>query len=412
MKKVTLGCILIALCFCLCSCKSSDYKKAVALYDEGAYQQAKEMFMELEDYKDSAEFVKKSSYQEAIGQYEAGQYQQAKEGFANLGDYEDAADYVKKCDYQEAVGQYEAGQYEQAKEIFTSLGDYEDAAEYVKKCSFAHGIAMLEGGGPIAKARKIFEELGDFDGAPYYVGLCCMKTANYSDAKASFEKVTEDSEYYSQAVKKIEQCDNELLYEQAMKLCQNKPCSNEDFNKLREIVPQLKGFSKASGLVKLVKELEEEGFAGSYKTSGATLEVLVSINTNSFKREYTVVVADKKKIRTYYPCHVEDGKIYLLDETDPEHDDILYRNCKETILIEEPEREEPDFFGIISPIKIWETELYYLEKTEGGIKEYERKSYGYEDNFVMKSWGDLMADKKEPKRVIERKFTPVENSNQ
>ena len=40
MRKTLCFCLVVTLCLCLCSCKSSDYKKAVALYEAGEYEQA------------------------------------------------------------------------------------------------------------------------------------------------------------------------------------------------------------------------------------------------------------------------------------------------------------------------------------------------------------------------------------
>lgn len=54
MKKLFLAALAAALCFCLCGCQSSDYKKATALFEAGDYQQAKEICEKLTPYKDSA----------------------------------------------------------------------------------------------------------------------------------------------------------------------------------------------------------------------------------------------------------------------------------------------------------------------------------------------------------------------
>ena len=367
MKKFTLCFLLCTFTLCLCSCKSFDYK-------------------------------------DAVSQYDAGQYQQAKEIFTELGDYKDSTDFVKKCSYADAISQYDAGQYQQAKKAFTELGEYEDSAEFVKKCSYTYSIQQMEKGN-IKEAAKLLEELGEYEGSTYYLGLCFLQEENYASAIASFEKVTEASEYYAKAVAGIETCNCEILYQQALALC-----SLGDLEGAREILPKLTTFKKAQTLVKLFKKLDDEGFVGEYEGGGTTLQILAHINMNSLDRSYTVIVKDRKKELTYNPCIVVDNKILLQDETDLTNRKLLNRNCKETILIEDKTSDTGgSFWGIVSAVPGWETELLYLEKTPEGITEFEQKSYGAVDNHIAKDERDLLREKSEPKRTTQRKFTPVVN---
>ena len=98
MKKWISLLLVVCIAFALCGCSSSDYKKAVSLYNEGEYDQAKALFVELGEYKDSALYVDKCDYGKAVSLYNEGEYDQAKALFVELGEYEDSALYADKCD--------------------------------------------------------------------------------------------------------------------------------------------------------------------------------------------------------------------------------------------------------------------------------------------------------------------------
>ena len=59
MKKLCCMCIAAILCLILCSCKSSDYKNALSLYEAGEYEQALAVFVALGDYKDSVDYCQR-----------------------------------------------------------------------------------------------------------------------------------------------------------------------------------------------------------------------------------------------------------------------------------------------------------------------------------------------------------------
>lgn len=130
MKKILAFVLAVLMLLSLTACdnKSKDYETAMGLYNEGQYEQARELFEELADYEDSAEMVKKCDYQLALEYMAADKYEDAKALFVKLGNYEDSANMVKSCDYKIAMAKMEAGEYQEAREIFIALGDYKDSA--------------------------------------------------------------------------------------------------------------------------------------------------------------------------------------------------------------------------------------------------------------------------------------------
>ncbi len=81
----------------LSGCKSSDYRKATELMDNGSYDYAIAIFEELGDYKDSADKIAECKYGSAVSLYDSGDFKGAYEKFKLLGDYGNSKEYVKKA---------------------------------------------------------------------------------------------------------------------------------------------------------------------------------------------------------------------------------------------------------------------------------------------------------------------------
>ena len=141
MKKTSSFILVLILATALlltgCGGKGSDYKKAMALYEEGQYLEAADQFAALGDYEDSQEMVKACRYEGAKVLLSEGSYDEAKNLFAELGSYEKSADYVLECDYGKACALFESGDYETALPIFESLGTYNDSAAKVEEAKTA-----------------------------------------------------------------------------------------------------------------------------------------------------------------------------------------------------------------------------------------------------------------------------------
>lgn len=92
MRKILCLCLVLTLCLCLCSCKSSDYKKAMSLYEAGEYEEAIVLFESLVDYKDSADMKTECIYSNAIALMDAGNIIEAYDIFTALNGYKDSAE--------------------------------------------------------------------------------------------------------------------------------------------------------------------------------------------------------------------------------------------------------------------------------------------------------------------------------
>lgn len=96
-RKGAILAFLMATMLVLTGCDSSDYKKAMNLYDQGDYAQAVAIFESLGDYSDSQEMVAECKYQEAVTAYNDGRYSEAKDVFLNIEDYSDSMDLLADC---------------------------------------------------------------------------------------------------------------------------------------------------------------------------------------------------------------------------------------------------------------------------------------------------------------------------
>lgn len=69
MRKILAMLLICILVFMLTGCDSSDYKKAMSMYENGEYKEAAEIFAKLGDYEDSAEMAVKAEKQWALVTY-------------------------------------------------------------------------------------------------------------------------------------------------------------------------------------------------------------------------------------------------------------------------------------------------------------------------------------------------------
>lgn len=114
-KKSVIFILLIVLCVLLAACgEQKAYDVACALFEDGQYAEAIEMFRALGDYSDSADRIRiaETRLEQTSSWHESSQ-----------------AENECALRYAEAFGYLEAGQTNEAYKAFASLGSYRDAAE-------------------------------------------------------------------------------------------------------------------------------------------------------------------------------------------------------------------------------------------------------------------------------------------
>ena len=146
-------CVFVAFVFVWTAyiAPARNYKDANALMASAQYKEAKEMFEELGDYKDSELKAQEATdalvaeetaringeIEKARSLMEKGDFSAALEIIESLGDREDIAEIkaelVNEIDYAAALVYLEVGQDADAYAILETLGDFKDAKSYLEK---------------------------------------------------------------------------------------------------------------------------------------------------------------------------------------------------------------------------------------------------------------------------------------
>lgn len=213
---VLLGALACLLIFVILP--SSKYKKAEDALKSGDYQQAKELFEELEDYKDSRDRIRecdnRKTYAEAEKKVEDGEFEEAIALWESIRSFLDSEERIQDAKamwndtrFQEAMNAYASGNYAQsiaaldelkkegypeANDIYSevafhygkelmSAGDYGKALEYLssdvigtyslneaealrKECHYYQGVSLIDAGS-FESAITELVAAGDFEGS-------------------------------------------------------------------------------------------------------------------------------------------------------------------------------------------------------------------------------------------------------
>lgn len=120
------------------ACDGSDYKKALKLMESGSYEEAKSIFSEISDYKDSAEFIEECDYQIAVGLMNNGEYDKAKSIFSEITDYKDSTQLIIDCNWQIVIDylcNHDVSRTEQLDGLINSLDVVvEDERQSIRVC--------------------------------------------------------------------------------------------------------------------------------------------------------------------------------------------------------------------------------------------------------------------------------------
>ena len=132
-KRLTVAFVLVVLIACVVGwfvvtrvIPNNKYQRAVALRENGQYDEAIAVFAELGDYSDAAQQLSETRYQQATNLRAFGKYDEAIALFAELGNYYDAAAQVTETKYQKATNLNAFGKYDEAYAIYVTLTGYKD----------------------------------------------------------------------------------------------------------------------------------------------------------------------------------------------------------------------------------------------------------------------------------------------
>ncbi len=169
--------------------RAAKYESAFALMEGDKAEEAKEGFLDLGEYKDSADMVqtcqKMIDYDEANDLMRAGDYKAAKGIFDSLTGYEKSVSLSAQCqntlDYNDAVALMDAGDEGKAVDIFLSLGEYSDSADLAEECQ-----KKLD-----YDSAKALMDAGDFEAAK----SAFTSIISYKDSNSLFKSCQNEMDY-------------------------------------------------------------------------------------------------------------------------------------------------------------------------------------------------------------------------
>ena len=105
------------------------YNEAVDLMHSKKYEDAIEIFSELDGYKDSETKINECNYEIAVKLMDDEKFEEAIEIFTELGEYKDCKTKINECNYAIANELMDDKKYEEAREIFLSLGEHGESEQ-------------------------------------------------------------------------------------------------------------------------------------------------------------------------------------------------------------------------------------------------------------------------------------------
>lgn len=160
---------------------NGKYNDAIALMNEGKYEEAIAAFEALDGYRDSDSRINEcktvildSKYNDAVALMDAGKYEEAITAFEALDGHRDSDSKTKECEtaildskYNDAVALMDTGKYEEAISAFETFSGYKDSTVKINECNAAiieskynDAIALMDAGNIV----KAYEALVALEG--------------------------------------------------------------------------------------------------------------------------------------------------------------------------------------------------------------------------------------------------------
>lgn len=109
-----------------------QYSSAMKKLEQGKYDEAKAIFLELNDFENSKDMVLESDYRHAIDYRKNKKYYESKTLLETI-EYRDSKEQLNESIYQYALSLLEKKEYKDAKVQFYLIKQYKDASEQIKK---------------------------------------------------------------------------------------------------------------------------------------------------------------------------------------------------------------------------------------------------------------------------------------
>ena len=259
------------------------YYQANRALENGQYDSAKEQFLALSDYSDSADLALECDYRAAMNALNGGTFtslRAAQNGFDALGDYKDSATRAQEARYvnaekllasgnwADAIALYEQvpnysnarmrrsqaeyewaldlmgkRQYAEARDKFLSLGSFQNSESNAKECLYQPAIDALNNDGDPLNAIEAFTELGDYRDSPIQLQRAYYAAGDASFRDSDFETAAEyflSAGDYSDAYRRAAAC----LYAPAV------TAMNEgDYQKAAGMLEKISGYQDSRTLL-------------------------------------------------------------------------------------------------------------------------------------------------------------------
>ncbi len=173
------------------------YAKAQLLWEQGNYDEAQALFVDIQNYADSAQLVNQIQYDKGMSLANALQLEEAKLVFDTLGSFSDSAAQSEKISlYQQAAALEDPVEKYMA---FTELGDYLNSMQMAHDAGAeAYGLAQANyENEQFAQASTQFSVLSTYQDAAIYKQLCDIWLAasdNAAENRAGLSAVMAYSE--------------------------------------------------------------------------------------------------------------------------------------------------------------------------------------------------------------------------
>ena len=136
---------------------AAKYNNAVKLYEASKFDEAIDVFTNLDDYKDSADQIKNCKYGKAMSYAKEGKYDEAILIFSQVKDYKDSSKQI----YDIAMSFVKAGEYNEAISSFSKINSYKDSADQIKNCKYEKANKLIEAKNYV-DACDILADLDDY----------------------------------------------------------------------------------------------------------------------------------------------------------------------------------------------------------------------------------------------------------